>query len=176
MPKLTFLFIFIAFTLLGCGGSSTPSEGGKENTDNTDNTEITEITTSYISGSSDADNGVIPINAGINNGKFKVEWDVISSENYDVDLYVSNDKYLSDETDIVFSEVTCGRSSSPCTHTGSLDCKFSSTNKISCGNNNQEKDLSSFLNTLPQKAFIIIEVCDSSYTSCKVSSQAVEFN
>lgn len=175
MSNLTLLFVFIVFTLLGCGGgknkstASTPPVGGKV---------TTKITTFNIIGSSDADNGVIPINAGIDNGKFKVEWEVISSENYDVDLYLSNDKYLSDKTDIVFSALICGStpSSSPCTHTASLDCKFSSTNKISCGSNNQEKDLSSFLNALPQQAFIIIEVCDSSYKSCKVSSQAVELN
>jgi hypothetical protein len=162
----------ISVLLFGCGGSSDITNP----TSSIQNTSISEYT---VTGSSATKNGVIPINSGVNNGAFKVTWNVSSSDPYHIELYLSNDSALSKSTDVNFFGQNCGGISAiyNCSSNGSFDCKFTSQNKISCGtitSFNKEKDISSFLDQIPKQAFLIIEACNGLFDSCKTSSEEIE--
>jgi len=59
----------------------------------------------------------------------------------------------------------------------SFDCRFTSSNKMSCGTisaANTEKDLTVFLNTIPKQAYLIFEACNALLSNCKTASVTIE--
>ena len=170
MTKITFPII-VASLLSACGGSS---EIPTANTPANPSTTINAVT---IVGTSPPSDNIIPINAGVNNGGFTTGWSVSSSDPYHVDLYLSNDNALGSDVRI-FSQ-NCGSSSLiyNCSSVGQFNCQFTSSNKMSCGTlsaANTEKDLTSFLDTIPKQVFLILEACNALLDNCKTSSVAIE--
>ena len=166
------LIVLMVALITGCGGSgsSIPT---------TPATQTTVLNAFDLTGSDAPTNGVTPINAAIDNGAFRVEWNVNSSDPYHVDLYISDNNALDEITDIRIFNQNCGSIALlyNCNAVGSFDCKFTSENKMSCGTvtpTNPDKDLTSFLTTIPQSAFLFIKACNALFDSCKTSSIAIE--
>mgnify|MGYP006412646997 FL=1 len=165
------LTLIISGLLSACGGSSDIPEV------NTPVNPNTTINTVSVVGTSVTVNNIIPINSGINGGAFSIAWDVDSSDPYHVDLYLSEDNTLGD--DVKFFSQNCGSSTLiyNCGTLAQFDCRFTSSNKISCGMLsafNTEKDLTSFLDTIPKQASLIIEACNALMDNCKTTSVAIE--
>lgn len=156
--------------LTACGGTDTGSGGP---------TSKTSINSYEIAGSETVQAGdVVPINAGVNEGAFEVNWDVSSSNPYHVRLYVSDDAILSTDDDIQFFSQNCGTPSSiyNCNRTANFDCSFSAQNQIVCNETtyNRGKNIGSFLNSLPQQAYLIMQACNGLFDSCKDQAIAIE--
>ena len=172
MFKIHVTFILIVSGLLSaCGSDSDRPEATTPVNLNTT------INTVSIVGTSAAINNIIPINSGMNGGAFSIAWDVDSSDPYHVDLYLSEDNALGD--DVTFFSQNCGSTTLiyHCSAIATFECRFTSSNKISCGTIsafNTEKDLTSFLDTLPKQAFLIIEACNALMDNCKSTSVAIE--
>jgi len=171
MFKIHVTFILIVSGLLNACGSG--SDIPEVNTPVNPNTTINTVS---IVGTSAAINNIIPINSGMNGGAFSIFWDVDSSDPYHVDLYLSEDNTFGD--DVTFFSQNCGSSTLiyNCSATASFECRFTSSNKISCGTIsaiNTEKDITLFLDTLPKQAFLIIEACNALMDNCKTTSVAV---
>lgn len=120
------------------------------------------------------------INANINTGSFNFSWEAKSSDPYEVDIYVSSDAFLTDKKDIQIFGKRCGSSNLyDCAGVANFKCNFHTDNKIYCKDSMMDKgkttDISSLLVSLPQTAYIIIEVCNIAYTSCKTVSKKVKF-
>ncbi len=157
--------------------------------DTSDNYDFSPVTSneevnlkSFSVSSSNSNNGVAEINAGINNGAFSIAWNVPAPSPYHVRLYLSENDTLEESKDIKFFQRNCGNSysyfSSQCTDTGNYNCKFTSDNKISCGvvsTSYDEKNISWFLDQIPKKAWLILNVCNAFISGCKNQSQPVEF-
>ena len=120
------------------------------------------------------------INANINSGSFSFSWKTKSSNPYEVDVYVSKDAFLSDKTDVRILGKRCGSSNFyDCNESATFTCNFTTANKVNCKDSettNGQSDISSILSSLPQSAYIILEVCNMAYTSCEVESQKVTFH
>jgi hypothetical protein len=173
MTQFNFItLITIPVLLSACGGDTTSLP-----TINTPATTTTTLNSFSVVGSGATVAGKIPINAGINNGEFFIAWDVDSSDPYHVDVHLNDSDSLIDAIKIF--EQNCGALSVlfNCNETANFDCRFDSSNHISCDTItafNPEKDLTSFLDTLPKSAFIIIEACNALLDNCKTSAVEIE--
>jgi len=176
-----YALIFSVVLLSACGGGGSAPGGGSSlpgiNTPATDSTTIND----YAVTGSDVVNasGNIPINAGVNGGAFQVTWDVDSSDPYHAELYLSADSTLERNTDIKIFEQNCGSVSLlyNCGQKADFDCRFTSENKMSCHTittANRERDLTTFLDTIPKSAHLMLYACNALFSNCKTSSVAVE--
>ncbi len=173
-----FLFsILISLVLSSCGGSN-KSKASSEPTPTNLNGSI-KINNIVVKGTSAPVKGVTPISANVKSGVFDVSWHVKSSTPFEVDIYVSHDPFLSDKKDIRIFGQRCGNPKLyRCGDKGSVRCNFKTDNKIGCLYSDTSKSLISIspvLDRLPKVAYIIIEACNITYTSCKVRAQKVEF-
>ena len=175
--RLIIFSLFVAVVVSACGGdSSSSTDTATDPVATGDNTTINSYT---LTGTSVTSNGVTPINAGVNNGVFRVEWNVTSSDPYHVDLFLSDDNTLSETTDTQISSHNCGALDIlyECDAVTSLDGSFDNQNKISVGTVNTFNpgaDLTNFLSTIPKSAFMIIKACNSLLSNCKTSAIAIE--
>ncbi len=166
--------LLVASTISACGGgSSTPNIDVPNPA-----TSTTTINSFSLTGTSAPINGVVPINASINNGEFAIDWDIASSDPYIVEIYMSSDTALGNGDVKIFGQ-NCGSLSTlyNCGSTASFNCRFGSSNNISCGvisSINPEKDLTTFLDTIPKSANLLLLGCNSLLTSCKTTSVAIE--
>jgi len=170
MYKFNIIFsVLVSTILLACGGGKSSKPVSEPKTNNPKAT----TTIKYFSVKNTS------INANIKSGSFNLTWQVQSSDPYEVDIYVSNDTYLSDKTDIRIFGQRCGSFGSyKCSENATFKCKFNTNNKISCPGSDTGKDqndISSLLDRLPKTAYIIIEACNMAYTNCKVKAQKVKF-
>jgi hypothetical protein len=150
-----------------------------------------EISSFSVVGTSSSINGVIPINAGFNSGRFSVSWSVLiesgegfnfdsKSSGYSVALHLSDDDELSTSTDVRFYSEKCGQSDSAenCNDSGngSIRCNFTNENKIVCGvsNGQQETDISDWLDELPKRAYLFLEACHEGGDPCDNRSARIE--
>ncbi|MEC4685408.1 MAG: hypothetical protein VST71_06725 [Nitrospirota bacterium] len=159
------ILCFIFLTACGNGGND-----GEESSS-------IKITSYSVEGTSPASDGVVPINSIVNDGVFKVSWSVSSDDIYHIELYLSNDDELSRDTDVDFFGRNCGSISTACKQNGSVDCRFTTQNKISCGTisiYNPEKDITPFLDQIPKAAYLIMEACNALFDSCETASVQVE--
>ena len=171
----TILTLVVSGLLSACGG------GSDTNTDianiNTPANPSTTINAVGVVGTSSPVNTIAPINAGVNGGEFSISWDVDSSDPYHVDMYLSDDNTLG--SDVKILSQNCGSVSFlyNCDTTAVFDCRFTSSNKMSCGTisaANTEKDLTVFLNTIPKQAYLIFEACNALLSNCKTASVMIE--
>ena len=178
MFKYRFLFsILILLALSSCGGGNKRKTSSAPTPTNVNGS--TKINSVVVKGTSAKTKGVVPINANVKSGTFNVSWHVNSSDPFEVDIYVSDNPFLSDKTDVRIFGQRCGRTKSyRCDNKGSVKCSYKTNNKISCAHSDTGKgqiNISSVINRLPQTAYIIVEACNITYTSCKVKTQKVEF-
>lgn len=165
--RVCLLLVAITF-LTGCGLGA---EG--------DNGEVTVIESFSVQGSADAVSGVVPINAGINGGKFSVSWKVTASDPYFARLFLSEDAKLIEQDDIsVFAE-SCATQNvlNSCFDTVSLQCVFTADNKVSCGPRSilaEAPDVTTFLDQIPKSANLILHVCNAVLENCKDSAVQIE--
>ncbi len=174
MPNFKILCLICIVSLMsGCGGGTSSPDINVPNPA----TSTTTINSFSATGTSAPASGIVPINANINNGEFTLEWNIASSDPYHVDIYISSDDALGG--DVKFFSQNCGSLSTlyNCSSTASFDCRFDTSNSISCGvvsTSNTGKDLTTFLDAIPKSAHLILVGCNSLLTSCKSTSVEVE--
>jgi hypothetical protein len=156
--------------------------------------EEVDISSFSVQGTSRNENGVAPINAGVNNGAFLVTWNVAvssgdvfdsSDRGYSISLYLSDDSELSNTSsaNIRFYIENCGTSDSAdnCNDDaeGSIRCNFTNDNKIVCGEGTsegqQEISISEWLDEIPKSAFLFMEACYEGSETCDTRSVRVVF-
>ncbi|WP_455203098.1 hypothetical protein, partial [Kaarinaea lacus] len=126
-----------------------------------------------------------PINSGVNNGDFYIHWTTRNEgELYGVDIYVSTDAQLSEQSDVNFFSDNClGYDDCERNPSSNLACNYdgSTLNTIRCGREIGDSfrgtDVSSVVtgSVLTQGAYIIIKTCNVAEVSCGTSSHAVFF-
>ncbi len=152
------------------------------------------ITSFSVQGATRNENGVTPINAGVNNGTFRVSWNVsitsgdifdTNDRGYSISLYLSEDNELStsSSSDIRFYSENCGtvNSADNCNDDteGSIRCNFTNNNRIICGVDTsagqQETNINEWLDQIPKRAFLFMEACYESSDTCETRSVRVVF-
>lgn len=181
--KLKLLWVCLAAFLLmfsGCIDTGSSSKSSKTNLpDFSDDSNLDDISMDDIEvtinefeviGSSEPVDGVVPINAGVNDGKFSVSWDVFSNiDLYHVELFVSKDG-STDGDAVKFFARNCGYIGSSCSQKGEFECNFTQDNQIFCGNTDGH-NLTDFLDQLPQELFIVLKTVDSLFQESAKQAQ-----
>ncbi len=173
MRKINVLFsILISSLLFACGGGTNSKPSKPSSAPISKNPKASTTIKAFS-----LKNPVI--NANIKSGLFSFDWKAKSSDPYEVDVYVSTDAFLSETKDIRIFGKRCGSSKFfDCNEVANFSCNFLTDNKMMCKDSETTKgaiDISSLLISLPQTAYMVIEICNVSYTSCKVKSQKVKF-
>ena len=180
-PGLIFtLFAFVPLLLSGCGADDIIEEFYDP-----DGYKITSFdiygTSDDIQNSNNNDMVQAPIREIENSGNFFIHWNTQNERQiYDVDIYVSADQNLSEQTDVNFFSNSClGSTDCDRNPNSNLDCNFTglTVNTIKCGRDFSGTDISNVVtgNVLTQGAYIIIKTCNVTEFSCGTSSHAVLF-
>jgi hypothetical protein len=168
LSKSRFTRILIVSTLLvGCGEESSSKESS--------------ITSFEVIGTSAPSNGITPINANVNGGRFHLKWKASSnSPVYTAGVYLSKDDTLdkrgADKGKDILRQ-NCGSVSSlyNCGVTAEFSCRFNTNNDMLCqiGNKEFRKPFGDWLGELPKTAYLILEVCNGLQTSCKTKATKI---
>ena len=153
--------------------------GGGSDSNISDPDQAVHIRSFTVDGSGAVVGGKTPINPAINGGLFQVQWEA-SEEVYHAEVWLSEDDVLdtsSTGSDIRVFGRNCGILFSDCNRTGSYTCRFTSENKISCGEiniANPERLITTFLDVVPKSAYLVLQVCNNLFTKCETRPVAIE--
>jgi hypothetical protein len=169
------IYLSVIFCLTACLPDSPKEE------ESTTVTTVINLNSFSITGTSADENGVTPINQGVNGGTFSLSWNIsaensgVRSDSYFMGIYASLDNTLDTSSDTKLIGLNCNIPLSFCQSTSQTpSCTFNNENVVDCGDFGS-KNLSDILTSLPQTVFIFAEVCDSLFTICKSASHTVEF-
>lgn len=117
------------------------------------------------------DHGRVVIDANRNQGRFRIHWKVATSDPYPMSLWLSHDENLNMAGDLRIYQHNCGSLSLySCGHDVDLDCRFTTENMLSCGEPslaNPDRNLTTYLVSLPAEKNLIFNVCNALVTDCK---------
>ena len=161
---ISVLFASLVLLLVSACGSA----GGEP----TPATTKTTVKAFEVSGSvAELDHGRVVIDANQNEGRFHIHWKVSTSDPYPMSLWLSDDENLDRAGDLRIYQHNCGSFSLyRCGHDVTLDCRFTTENVLSCGEPslaNPERNLTTYLVSLPAEKNLIFNVCNALVTDCK---------
>jgi len=172
MNKLiSLIVIFTSLLFTACGGSA------PEPPSVTDVLNSYELTSFSVEGTSgDTPEGLAPIDPQTNGGEFLLRWTVREALQNSIRLIVSEDNNLSDDDVEIYFFICniatfCGQAQVR------MPCEFDTDDVMECGLLIKESAfLTSFLDTIPKDAFIIIESCLNGFPLlCDTRSDGVQF-
>lgn len=168
MKKLLSLWIVLAsLSLTACGGGS---ETTVHVVDYTPELRRFDVVDSY--GIDTAEPGTTPlaINPYLYNGLFDVYWKVNSLEDYQVNIRI-NDMPSPNNSFLIYSEI-CGQGRA-CDQAGGLICEYTAELELSCNNSTHPTDIGDLFNEVPQRLYLILQVCDMNSSYCDFESYPV---
>lgn len=162
MKNKYLILIVLCFLLAACGGDSGRAVEARP-VDPVPSLVGFDIIDSY-GVDTGVSNQALEIDPYVDGGLFDVLWRVNSLEDYRINVRVNSiaDTYNST---LIYTDV-CGEGLS-CDQGGNLICEYTTDYYLSCGNSQHLIDVASLIKRVPQKLFLIFEVCDldSSYCS-----------
>lgn len=172
--KPTMIFLALTTTMLtACGSDS-------EKNYPTDRATLPtpEIASFSVTGTSPAQQDIVPVNAGVEEGKFTIDWNIASADSFHLQLFLSHDDTLSADDIRIFSNALCGAVRvNDCFSQDQYICHFGTDNTLKCSDGwesfNQNLNTQGFLTGLPQQAYIIGKACV--IADCKTSAIKIEF-
>lgn len=159
-----------------CGSGSAPGGSGSVPLDPTAPVDIQSFA---VTGTSAAVNGVVPINPGVNSGRFTLAWQVSDNPNYTARVYASNDAVF-DAADYEIAG-SCGKlhPADSCHGSVTVNCAINNSNVVTCtdaGGVSTTRNLTTFFASgLPKRAYLVLRVCNAFLTQCRQAPVAVEF-
>ncbi|MHB8453209.1 MAG: hypothetical protein ACYDDO_00650 [Acidiferrobacterales bacterium] len=136
------------------------------------------ITSFSVTGASPSTTGGAPINPGVSNGQFSVNWNVAGNL-YNAVIALNATSTFDPNTNIVLA-TSCGKlsASDVCHSSGALSCTFNTSNIMQCSDpagSYASQNLTAFLtNGVPDNAFIVMQACNPAGTSCPTTSAPVQ--
>lgn len=137
-----------------------------------------EIASFSVTGTSPAQDDVIPVNAGVEDGKFTIGWNIAEANSFHLQIFLSHDDILSADDLRIFNNTLCGAMRvNECLAQDQYVCHFGTDNALKCSDGwesfNENLNTQGFLPALPQQAYIIGKACV--VTDCKTSAIKIEF-
>ena len=163
---LTPIAIVSYLLLTGCGGA----EVELRVIDYTPTLHQFDVVDSY--GVDTAKPGDLPlaINPYINNGLFDVSWQVNSLDDYRINIRI-NDYPSVSSSELIYSEV-CGVGRA-CDQGGGVICQYTSDFTVSCNNSSRIPNIDYLFKSVPQKLYLIMQVCDINSSNCEYQDYPV---
>ena len=131
-----------------------------------------------VTGTSAASQGVVPINPGVNNGQFLISWDITGTF-YTATVALNSGPVFDPSTNVVLAS-GCGQQSAAdvCHATNTLTCTFDNSDNMLCSDvagPYATQNLAGFLAAgVPANAYIVLQACNASGSSCLTSSVPVQ--
>lgn len=153
----------ISLVLFGCGGGSSPAD------DHHHEEYIPELHAFDIIDSYDVDTAApnhppLKLSPYLYDGLYEIFWDVNSLEDYTVSLRI-NDRPTLDNSLVIHSQV-CG-AGRRCDQSGNWVCEYTSDFYMSCDGSASAVDIYPLIGQVPQKVYMLIEVCDTNSNYCE---------
>lgn len=105
----------------------------------------------------------LAINPYLYNGLFDIFWEVNSLEDYQVNVRI-NDVPSINQSFFIYGEV-CGIGRA-CDQDGGVICEYTADLTLSCNADNHPTDISELFRQVPQKLYLILEVCAYKSSAC----------
>ncbi|MDM8558946.1 hypothetical protein [Candidatus Parabeggiatoa sp. HSG14] len=165
--------------LVNCGGGDS-NEGDDDG--NTEGGGGYHIKSFSIEGSYPSTTGqIVPINSGVNNGKFTVSWKTTANALYQVRLRLhDNDVLPEEESNLpIIYQNNCNMGNlgqnDVCGSDATRICQFTNDNRVHCGT--RKTNITRFLDQIPKMGYMILEICGGglSYDDCDTKSVEIEF-
>lgn len=157
MKKYIALIVVVAsMSLTGCGG------GELHSVDYVPELHRFDVVDSYGVDTAKS-HATLALNPYVENGLFDIYWEVNSLEDYQVNVRI-NDRPSVNNSYLVYSKV-CGAGRA-CDQSGGAICEYTSDFTLSCNNSNHPTDIGYLFDEVPQKLYLILEVCDYDSTYC----------
>lgn len=131
-----------------------------------------------VTGTSASVQGVAPINPGVNNGQFSINW-VVTGNVYTANVALNTGSIFDPITNILLA-TSCGKRSQidNCQAAGTLNCTFDNSNVMQCSDGASSfaaQDLTQFLSGgVPMNAYMVIQACNPSGSVCQTASAPVQ--
>ncbi len=176
LTKQLFSILTISALLAACGGGIGENSEGAIGGSSGENVSLNSF---EVIGTSAPINGVIPINANLNEGRFQIKWKAsYDGSIYRSSVYLSKDARLDKNSDdLRLFYKNCGSSPSlyDCGNTANFSCQFKTNNSLLCslGRTGMGRVIGNWLGALPQKIYMILEVCNGLGTQCKTRANHV---
>lgn len=103
----------------------------------------------------------LALNPDKSDGLFDVSWAANSYDDYRVNIRLNNAP--NDYNSLLIYSQSCGAGRA-CDQSGGVICQYTSDLYMSCNNSSRIADVSSLFKSIPQKLYLVLEVC-SVYTS-----------
>nr|WP_324258606.1 hypothetical protein [Cellvibrio fontiphilus] len=164
MPKFLASFALVSSILLlvGCGGSgSAVSDPGE---DYRPELRAFDIIDSYDTDTAKPNHPPLALSPYFYDGLFEVFWSVNSLEDYTVSLRINDRASIANS--ILISSQVCGAGFA-CDQGGGWICEYTNDFFMSCDTSSREVDIYPLIDQLPQRVFLLLEVCDRNSGYCE---------
>ena len=174
-PALLLTFFISSLLLVGCGGGSVEVSATYSN--DVDDPELRQVDIIDTYGTNSEFEGVssLAISPYINNGEFEVFWDILSNDDYYVDVRINTVPALAG-SQLIFSDY-CDSDYS-CYDHQYLYCQYHSDFDVVCENylgDVQVDNITGMIDTIPQRLFLIVDTCDGYGENCTYQTIPVLF-
>lgn len=161
--------MLITASIAACGGNPY-DESIDPNASPTVNNSTGSISLNRFSVDGSSGGQSVGINSGVDSGLFTLTWEVNGDEDYDAQLYLSEDDVAANSSDdeMIFSR-SCGSGLECGFDVDDYPCYFTTTNYINCGTSplyDSQENISFFLDELPKDGFLILKVCNQDDSDC----------
>ncbi len=166
MNKVILLFaVFTSLFLTACGGDREPVY---------DDNFVPELRSFDMIDSYDVDtstsNAPLALSPNQYNGLFEIFWKVNSLENYRVSLKINDRDTLYNS--ITIGSTVCG-AGLVCDQSGNWVCEYTEDLFMNCDTSVRNVDIEPLFSTIPQKLYLLLEVCDIDSNYCEFDSYPV---
>lgn len=154
--------LYISVILSGCGSDSVAVDDHHE--DYVPELHAFDIIDSYDVDTATPNHPPLAFNPYLYEGLYEIFWDVNSLEDYTVSLSI-NDRATLAGSLVIHSQV-CG-AGRRCDQSGNWVCEYTSDFYMSCDGSADEVDIYPLIGQVPQKVYMLIEICDTNSGYCE---------
>lgn len=154
------VLVMIASLLMACDGSDAPVALVPELCPEL---RAFDIIDSYNTDTASPNFPPLALNPYLDDGRYEVFWDVVSFEDYTVNLRINERGSIGGS--ILISSQVCG-AGRRCDQAGHWICEYTSDFYMSCNDFSDKVDIAPLIRQVPQQAFLFIEICDTNSGDC----------
>ena len=154
----------VSLILFGCGGSGSSVPVDDYHEEYVPELYVFDIIDSYDVDTAAPNHPPLAFSPYLYDGLYEIFWDVNSLEDYTVSLRINDRATLAGS--LVISSEVCGEGRR-CDQSGNWACEYTSDFYMSCNGSVSEVDIYPLITQVPQKLYMLLEICDSNSDYCE---------
>lgn len=158
----SFALVILPSVLVACGGSGSAASDPGE--DYRPELRAFDIIDSYDTDTAIPNHPPLALSPYFYDGLYEVFWAVDSLEDYTVSLRINDRASIAGS--ILINSQVCG-AGRVCDQGGNWICEYTNDFFMSCDNSPREVDIYPLISQLPQRVFLLLEVCDRNSGYCE---------